>query len=357
MIDSDLRQPGHAERRHVGNRRHCNATPDRLRRSQAGQSARQIARETGLDRKTVGRYLAETRGKGLLLAAEVSEHVARAVGMAVQARPPLPPSAPWQMLDAHRERLQAWLCGEPPLRLVRVHELLAREGVDVTYSTLRRYVQRELSWRKKLPTVRLDDPPPGLEAQIDFGLMGMVADADGKAGRLYVLLVTLSWSRHMFVWPTFKQTTEEVCAGLDAAWRFFGGVPKHVVLDNATAMVVHASRADPSLNRGFAEYAEARGFFADTARVRHPKDKARVENQVPYVRERWFAGESFPADLTAIRKHAETWCREVAGARVHGTTRRVPRDVYEAEERSQMLPAPTKPFDVPCWSTAKVHPN
>lgn len=328
-----------------------------LRRSQAGQSARRIARETGLDRKTVGRYLTEARSKGLFPADVVSEDVARTVGMAVQARPPVPPSAPWQTLDAHRERLQAWLCGDDPLRLVRVHELLAREGVDVTYSTLRRYVQRELSWRKKQPTVRLDDPPPGLEAQIDFGLMGMVTDADGKARRLHVLLVTLSWSRHMFVWPTFKQTTEEVCAGLDAAWRFFGGVPKHVVLDNATAMVVHASRTDPTLNRSFGEYAEARGFFADTARVRHPKDKARVENQVPYVRERWFAGESFPADITAIRRHAESWCREVAGARVHGTTRRVPRDVYEAEERAQMLPAPTKPFDVPCWSTAKVHPD
>ena len=328
-----------------------------LRRSQAGQSARRIARETGLDRKTVGRYLAEARSQCLVPATVVSEDVARMVGMAVQSRPLLPPSTAWQTLASHRERLRAWLGDKEPLRLVRVHELLVREGVEITYSTLRRYVQRELGWRKKLPTVRLPDPPPGLEAQIDFGLMGTVTDADGKTRRLYVLLVTLSWSRHMFVWPTFHQTTEEVCAGLDAAWRFFGGVPKHVVLDNATAMVMRAGRTDPTLNRSFAEYAEARGFFADTARVRHPKDKARVENQVPYVRERWFAGESLLSDITAIRRHAESWCREVAGARVHGTTRRVPRDVYEAEERSQMLPAPTKPFDVPCWSTAKVHPD
>ena len=45
--------------------------------------------------------------------------------------------------------------------------------------------------------------------------------------------------------------------------------------------------------------------------------------------------------------------RDVAGARVHGTTRRAPRDVYAAEERGHMLPAPTKPFDVSYWSTAK----
>jgi len=47
--------------------------------------------------------------------------------------------------------------------------------------------------------------------------MGMVTDSAGKTRRLYVLVVTLSWSRHMLVWPTFHQTTEEVCAGLDAA--------------------------------------------------------------------------------------------------------------------------------------------
>jgi hypothetical protein len=122
-------------------------------------------------------------------------------------------------------------------------------------------------------------------------------------------------------------------------------------------MVVRASATEPSLNRSFAEYAESRGFFADTARVRHPKDKARVENQVPYVRERWFAGESLPGNITEIRRHAEAWCRDVAGARVHGTTRRVPREVYETEERPQMQPAPTSPFDVPCWSKAKVHPD
>jgi hypothetical protein len=91
--------------------------------------------------------------------------------------------------------------------------------------------------------------------------------------------------------------------------------------------------------------------------VRHPKDKARVENQVPYVRERWFAGESFLGDIADIRRLAEEWCCHVAGARVHGTTRQVPRETYETMERSQMQPAPTSPFDVPHWSKAKVHPQ
>lgn len=328
-----------------------------LRRWQAGQSARRIAREMGLDRKTVGRYVDEAKAGGVGAEMAVTEEVARAVGKGVQTRPLPPPSEQWRSLAQRRDQISAWLGGERPLRLVRVHELLAREEVVVGYTTLRRYVRRELGWRKKDPTVRLEDPAPGQEAQIDFGLMGTIADEESKPRKLHALIVTLSSSRYTFVWPTLRQTSEEVCAGLDAAWRFFGGVPRCIVLDNATAMVVRASATDPGLNRSFREYAESRRFFPDAARVRHPKDKARVENQVPYVRERWFAGESFGPSIAEIRRHAEAWCREVAGARVHGTTRRVPREVYETEERVHMQPAPTSSFDVPVWSEAKVHPD
>jgi transposase len=327
-----------------------------LRRSQAGQSARHIARETGLDRKTVGRYLEEARAAGKQADA-VTDEIAGAVGRRVQERPLPPPSEQWQALGAHRAQIEAWLGGDRPLRLVRVHELLAREGVQVGYTTLRRFTRRELGWHKRTPTVRLNDPPAGQEAQIDFGLMGAVIDGEGRSRRLWALIVSLSFSRYAFVWPSFTQTVEDVCAGLDAAWRFFGGIPKHVVLDNASSMVVRASRTDPTLNPAFLDYTTARGLFADAARVQHPQDKARVENQVPYVRERWFAGETLPTELGEIRKHAQAWCQDVAGARIHGTTRRVPREVYAAEELPHMQPPPTAPYDVPHWSHAKVHPD
>jgi hypothetical protein len=204
--------------------------------------------------------------------------------------------------------------------------------------------------------VRIDDPPPGEEAQIDFGLMGHIL-VDGVRRRLWVFIVTLSLSRYQFVWPTFTQTVDDVCAGLDAAWTFFGGIVQRIVLDNASSMVVRADAQSPTLQKSFAEYVQARGIFADPARVRHPRDKARVENQVPYVRERWFDGETFTGDLGAIREHAAAWCREIAGARVHGTTRRVPREVYESEEKQHMKPAPSLAFDVPRWAKVKVHPD
>jgi hypothetical protein len=186
--------------------------------------------------------------------------------------------------------------------------------------------------------------------------MGRVPDADGKLRKLWVLVVTLTASRYMFVWPTFSQTVDALCEGLDAAWRFFGGMPKNIVLDNMSAAVNKSDPLGPTLHKSFLEYVQTRGLFADVARVRRPRDKPRVENQIAYVRERWFDGEVF-AGLTEARAHAEVWCRDIAGARVHGTTRRVPRDVYETEERSHMRPAPESAFDVPVWTQAKVHPD
>jgi transposase len=328
-----------------------------LRRWQSGQSAREIARNGVADRKTAGRYIEAALGCGLASDSELTDGVVAEVAQRVQARPLAVQSAPRQELELHRARIERWLGGDPPLRLVRVHELLARDGICVAYTTLRRFAHDKLGWRERPVTVRVEDPPPADEAQIDFGEMGYVTEDEGRRRKLWVLVVTLSMSRYMFVWPTFLQTCSALIEGLEAAWLFFGGVIKRVVPDNMTSAVVHPHATEPVLNRAFLEYAQWRGFFVDPARVRHPQDKPRVENQVAYVRERWFAGEKFRADLDELREAATDWCRDVAGARVHGTTRRVPREVYELEERPHMIALREGTFDVPTWTKAKVHPD
>lgn len=328
-----------------------------LRRRQAGHSLRDIARETGLDRKTVRRYFAAADGLAVSVEETVDEVVVHGVAQTVQTRPVAEPSPARVALEPHRERIAAWLMGKPALRLSKVHTLLQREGVDVKYATLRRWARDELGWGKRAPTVRVDDTAAGEEAQVDFALMGPLMDAgEGRVRKLWVLIVTLSFSRYQFVWPTFEQTTSAVCEGLDAAWRFFGGVPSRILPDNASSMVRRAHPTDALLVASFSDYMQARNLFADTARVRSPKDKPRVENQVAYVRESWWSGERF-VDLQDARDKARAWCLDVAGARVHGTTREVPREVFERVEKARLQAPPTDTFDVPIWAEAKVHPD
>lgn len=329
-----------------------------LRRWADGQSGRAIAVETGIDRKTVARYLEAAQGLPLAKDRTASDEEIAEVVQRVQSR--ALPATSEERLDVarHKAEIVVWLERRPPLRLSRIHALLvAKYALAASYATLRRYVQAELGWGKRQVTVRLDDTAPGEVAQIDFGKMGMLRDAEtGKLRTLWALIVTLAYSRYQFVWPCFFQTTEEVCAALDAAWKFFGGITKVILPDNMSSIVHLADPLAPTIVESFAEYAQARGFFIDGARVRSPKDRARVENQVPYVRESCFAGETLKT-LDEARARAEHWCRDVAGARIHGTTRRVPREVFVAEELPAMRPPPADRFDVPAWTDAKVHPD
>lgn len=328
-----------------------------LRRWKAGQSKREIARGTGMDRKTVRRYIETAQQCQISREGETSESEVHQVAQRVQDRPAPSPSEQRELLLKHKERIESWLKGSKPLRLTKVQVLLRREGIETSYPTLRRFAIDQLGWRLPVATVRVDDPEPGQEAQADFGCMDAMYDpGTGRVRKLWVLIVTLTVSRYMFVWPTFKQTVEALCEGLDAAWGFFGGVPRALVFDNPKTIVIKADATAPKLNQAFLEYAQQRCIFIDPARVRHPKDKARVENQVAFVRESWFAGEKF-LNLQETRDSAEHWCREIAGSRIHGSTRKVPRQFYEEVEKPHMQPAPGDRFDVPMWTEAKVHPD
>jgi transposase len=129
--------------------------------------------------------------------------------------------------------------------------------------------------------VRVDDPPPGIELQVDFGRLGLVADGE-KRRVCQGLIFTACFSRHQFVWPTFLQTTEEVIRGFEAAWGYFGGVFPVVIPDNMKSIVIVAEHTAPRLNDTFMEYAQSRGFVIDAARVRTPTDKVLVSHCTSY---------------------------------------------------------------------------
>jgi hypothetical protein len=166
----------------------------------------------------------------------------------------------------------------------------------------------------------------------------------------------LPFSRHSFVWPMARQTLAAVIEGLEAAWSFFGGLPRRLVCDNFPAAVAGADAFNPVPTRGFLEYSQARGFLLDPARVRHPKDKPHTERSMQYIRERFWKGGTF-TDLADAREQARRWCLEVAGQRVHGTTRRLPLGVFRDEEQAHLLPYDGVSYDVPTWALVTVHPD
>lgn len=116
--------------------------------------------------------------------------------------------------------------------------------------------------------------------------------------------------------------------------------------------VTQADPLDARINETFLEYAQARGFVIDPARVRHARDKGRVERAVPNVRDDCFAGETLHT-VAEARELAERWCCQY-GLRRHTRTQRLPLECFEAEEKPRLLPAPTLPYEVPYWCDPKV---
>jgi transposase len=164
---------------------------------------------------------------------------------------------------------------------MKAHELLQRRGIVVPERTLHRYALEVLgvSRANRRTTVRVADGEPGVELQVDFGKMGLVPDpATGRKRVCWALIFAACYSRHCYVWLSFRQTTEVVISGFEAAWAFFGGVFKVVIPDNMSSIVVEADNLEPSFNQAFVEYAQDRGFLIDPARVRTPTDNAMAES-------------------------------------------------------------------------------
>ena len=328
-----------------------------VRRWQAGSSQRNIASGTGLSRDTVWKCLAAAKEAGVVQEgpAPTEDQLSRLAGIS-RSGPRQSEGPSEELLGPWADQVYRWLNVER-LQLTRIRELLAARGCQVAYSSLHRFVARR-NWRgRSRSTVRMVDTAPGEVAELDFGRLGLIQDPEtGRRRTAWALIVALGYSRDSFVWPTFSQKLEDVIAGLEAAWAFFGGIPKYLVIDNFPAAVAGADVLHPRLTRGFLEYSQRRGFITDPARVRHPKDKPKVERGVQYVRERFFKGGDFDG-LAHLRAEAARWRREVAGMRVHGATRRQPLMVFRDEERQALAPWDGEPYEITHWRTAKVHPD
>jgi transposase len=325
-----------------------------------GLGLRRVAERAGVDRKTARRYVEAARAAGLSRDAgveAVTDELAGLVVEAVRAARPNGHGDSWGLLLAREEQIIAWVKGgdgQDALSIVKIEELLARQGVQVPYRTLHRFAVERCGFGVKKTTVRVAEGEPGVECQVDFAQMGYLLDPEsGRRRKVHALILTAVVSRHMFVWLTYSQTLGAVIAGCEAAWGFFGGAFKVLIPDNLKPVVTNADAVNPQLSTGWLDYAQHVGFGTDPARVRSPQDKPRVERVVQYVRGNFWAGETF-IDLADAQARAETWCTQRAGMRIHGTTARRPVEMFADLEAGALLPV-AQSYDVPVFTRVKVH--
>ena len=151
----------------------------------AGTPKKQIARQLGLDPKTVRGYVAVAKERGLsrdLGPPGLTEERLTTVLVALREHLERPRGEAWDRCVEHRERIKKLL--ESGLRLTKARKLLVRQGIQIPYSTLHRFAVAELDFGRSAATVAVADGEPGQELQLDTGWMGLLEpDAQGRRRR------------------------------------------------------------------------------------------------------------------------------------------------------------------------------
>jgi transposase len=296
-----------------------------LRLRALGWGTRRIAAELGCDRETVRRYLA-------------------AGGWAPYRAPARP-----GVLAGHG----AWLAERfrrhrGNADVVR-QELAAELGITVSLRTVERavaHLRRELA-AEALATVRFETPP-GSQMQIDFGECGVTLG--GERVRVHLFVATLGYSRRVHVRAFRHERQSAWFEGVEGAFAHFGGLPAELLLDNARALVERhdAGTREVVFNARFRAFARYWGVRPVACAPYRARTKGKDERGVGYVKHNAIAGRSF-ATWPALEAHLEAWTREIADARIHGTTGEPPMARFRRDEAAALKPA----AGIPPFTTAR----
>ena len=327
----------------------------------AGRSKADVAASVGVDRGTVRKYVAPAEAVGLVPGGSPlsrAEWVGLVRGWFPELIDAKARSLTYPEINVHRAVIESMLATNT---VTTVHQRLRDEhGLGVGISSFRRYVWLEFGDRPIAAAVTVWRPPveAGSEAQIDYGYLGSWFDpVAARARRVWAFVMVLACSRHMFVRPVLSMDQRSWVACHVAAFEFFAGVPARLVPDNLKTGVVKPDLYDPKINRAYAELAAHYGCLIDPARAAKPKDKARVERPMPYVRDSLWRGRDWDS-VEHMQASALAWCVDVAGRRRHRSLDGAqPAAVFTAVEVSALAALPVEAFKLAAWSRPKVHPD
>lgn len=304
---------------------------------QNGISQHEISRKTGIDRKTIRKY------QGLSPPSGVESNSPMATGflepVLKEAATVTIPKQARSACDPHHD----WIVGEVNKgrnAMSIYQDLVERFGFIHRYNSVKRYVR---GLKKKDPEQydRLEFLP-GEEAQVDYGQGAFtIHPKTGKRRRPRLFVMTLRYSRRSFrktAWTSSKETWARLH---EEAFRYFGGCPQYVVLDNLKEGVIKPDIYEPELNPLYAAMLAHYGVVADPARVADPDRKGTVENAIQHTQNA-LKGREFET-IEAQNKWLMDWEERWASLRVHGRMKRQVQEMF-LEEKPHLQKLPLQSF-------------
>lgn len=286
-----------------------------------GVGLREIARQMGCSRNTVRRYLRDTG------AARYKQRTARGT-----------------KLDPFKEYLKRRVEAARPDWIPAT--VLLQEIRELGYSGGISQVKVHLATLKPASApepVRRFETEPGQQMQADFTIVRRGSDP------LLALVATMGYSRAAFVQFSKQEDASALVDALRAAFDYFGGVPEHVLFDNAKTVVLQRDAHGPGLHRWNPELmklADECGFAPRLCRPYRAKTKGKVERFNRYLKGSFLVplaarlkADGLRLDVATANMAVLRWLKDVANVRVHATTGAIPA-VRLAEEQQVMLAPP-----------------
>jgi len=268
-----------------------------------GCSDRQIARQLGIGRTTVGKYL---------------DHPERTI---TKRKPRA------SKLDAYREMIDSFLGEFPDVKAPVVLQRLKKEGFDGRITIVRSYLQRKRHERSRSKEAFiLFESAPGKQMQIDWGHFGSLTYG-AAVRKLYALAVIETYSRMLYVEFTHSQKQEVLHQGLINAFRFFNGTPEELVFDNMLTAVTERCGSVIRFNDAFLDFLRNFKIVPHACHIRSPQEKGKIEKSIHYLRQNFWPLRSF-GELMDVQQQVNQWRDNVCNVRTHQTTGDRPMDRF-----------------------------
>ena len=285
-----------------------------------GLSVSAIARRTGLDRKTVSKYVER--------------------GLEPPVYGPRQPRA--TLLDPFSRYLRERVAAFPELSGRRLHRELRDLGYAGGYTRLTDFL-RDVRPAAVPGFEQRFETAPGQQAQVDFAQFRTAfTDEPGVVRIVWLFSLVLGHSRMLWARLVVHQDLPTVLRCHVAAFEALGGVPAEILYDRMRTAVTGEDTQGIACNRTLLELARHYGFLPKACRAYRPQSKGKVERPFRYVREDFFLARSF-RNLDDLNAQLRQWLDGVANVRVHATTRRVVAEHF-AEEQPSLGPLPAGPF-------------
>jgi transposase len=290
-----------------------------------GLSVSEIARLSGHDRKTVRRVI----GTPLLATP------------AVRRRKP-------RKLDPYVPYLERRMA-EGVFNVPKLLREIRNQGYTGGTTQLRLFVQPHRPARASGATLRFETEP-GEQAQVDWAHFGFL-EHEGRRCRLYAFVMTLGWSRTLYLEFTTSTAETWFLRGHLHAFHYFGGVPREVLHDNLkTAVLERQPGGDIRWQPRYLDFAHYYGFTPRACQPYRAQTKGKVESGIRYVRSSFWPGLHF-SDLADLNRQALAWLDTIANQRQHGTTGEVPFVRLPLEQLPPILGLPD--YDTSWLTTRK----